>query len=545
MLQELSQSELLQRIKFLEDRLNEFKNKTQINQFVQSTPSGINMLELVTSHMVDLISIYDSQGRYQYVSPSFKKSLGYDSEDLLGLFAPTLIHPDEQEEKIQQIREVFAGTRPSVEFRYKRKSGEYSWFESTGSYYFDETGTMQGAVMASRNITERKQAEEALSLQNIELKLAKEKAVESDRLKSVFLANLSHEIRTPMNGIMGFADLLKNPDLSGESQLKYIEIIEASSKRMLNIISDLIDISRIESGQTKISIELTPIHMVLNHLVSFFSPEAETKGIQIICNNLLPKENYLFETDKTKLTQIISNLIKNALKFTKQGQIEFGCSKMNDSILFYVKDTGIGIRKELIDKIFSRFDQGDFIHTINHDGLGLGLSISKAYVEILGGLLKVESEPDEGSNFYFTLPYKFTENSKGVESSQPEKPVITIEGLNILIAEDDETSYFLLKEILERQKAEVFYVKNGKEAVDFIEMNPEISVVLMDIKMPIMDGLEATRRIREFNNNVVIIAQSAFAFENDIRVALEAGCNDYLTKPVNKVLLIEKLQKYR
>lgn len=238
-----------------------------------------------------------------------------------------------------------------------------------------------------------------------ELKAAKLKAEESDRLKSVFLANMSHEIRTPMNGILGFADLLREPGISEDEQKMYIDVINSSGNRMLEIINDLIDISRIEAGQIEIKKERTDILRLMNELLLFFTPEAEEKDIVLKQNFSLPGDEFYIETDRTKVAQVITNLLKNALKFTgKDGSIELGCSLQDDSnMFFYVKDTGEGIRKELQDKIFERFRQGDKAN--EHDGVGLGLAISKAYVELLGGKIGIESEPGNGSTFFFSLPY--------------------------------------------------------------------------------------------------------------------------------------------
>ena len=244
-----------------------------------------------------------------------------------------------------------------------------------------------------------------LKLTELKLKEAKARAEESDRLKSVFLANMSHEIRTPMNGILGFADLLREPEISTEEQKMYIEVINSSGKRMLDIINDLIDISRIEAGQIEIKKENVNILSLLGELLEFFTPEAEEKGIRIENNLQLPSEGFYIETDRTKVAQVITNLIKNALKFTvKSGTIELGCRVQdNYNLYFFVKDSGEGIRKELQDKIFERFRQGDKAN--EHEGVGLGLAISKAYVEMLGGRIGLESEPGKGSVFFFTLPY--------------------------------------------------------------------------------------------------------------------------------------------
>jgi signal transduction histidine kinase len=424
---------------------------------------------------------------------------------------------------------------------------EYRWIIINATPQFREGETKPYQVFTSfTDVTEIKHAEEVLQRQNLELKKAKEKAEESDRLKSAFMANMSHEIRTPMNGILGFADLLKSRNLSGESQSKYIEIIEISGKRMLEIINDLIDISKIEAGQIEIKKETVDIPELLNELLSFFSHEAQSKGITLF-NKIQPSLiNLKIETDRTKLAQIITNLIKNALKFTgKEGSIEIGCRINNQSFLqFYVKDNGPGIRKELQDKIFDRFRQGDVSQTEIHEGVGLGLSISKAFVELLGGEIGLESEPDKGSNFFFTIPYESKPIEKEVNketSGQVAEPATSI---NVLIAEDDQPSYLLLKEIFERKNINTFHVQNGRDAVRMFESNSDINLVIMDIKLPIMNGLQATQEIKKIRSDVPVIAQSAFVTENDIQNAIEAGCSDYITKPIRLNDLLNKIAQY-
>lgn len=374
-----------------------------------------------------------------------------------------------------------------------------------------------------------------------ELKKAKEKAEESDRLKSVFMANMSHEIRTPMNGILGFADLLKSPELSGESQEMYVDAIRSSGKRMLNIINDLIDISRIEAGQSEIRKEDTNIPALLRELLLFFRPEANNKNIRLKAYHELP-QNAVVSTDKTKLAQIITNLLKNALKFTPaNGTIELGSKLLNDgNVLFYVKDNGNGIRKELQEKIFERFRQGD--QAEEHEGVGLGLAISKAYAEMLGGKIWLESELGIGSIFYFTIPSGGIRES-GKETSQPEDTNGKSE-MCILVAEDDEISYALIRESLKRRNIHTCHARNGREAVDLVKNMKHITMILMDIKLPVMSGIEAVKEIKKIRPEISIIAQSAYISQSDIRQALDAGCDDYITKPIDIGVLLNKIEKY-
>jgi len=380
----------------------------------------------------------------------------------------------------------------------------------------------------------------------IALEISKTKAEESDRLKSAFLANMSHEIRTPMNGILGFAELLNEPDLTGEQRQDYIKIIGISGTRMLNIINDIISISKIESGQMGVSISETNINEQILYIHTFFKPEVEQNGLQISFRNTLPARGSIIKTDREKIYAILSNLVKNAIKFTKAGSIEFGYEKNDNHLQFFVSDTGIGISPEKQQIVFERFRQGSESLTRNYEGAGLGLSISKAYVEMLGGKIWVDSEIGKGSTFYFTLPYHTQTEDKIVTKNvvladveiKPESK------LKILIAEDDQGSEILLSLAVEKFSKNIFKARNGIEAVEICRNNTDIDLVLMDIKMPEMDGYEATRRIRQFNKDLVIVAQTAFALTGDRERAMEAGCNDYISKPIKKDKLMELMQKY-
>ena len=379
-----------------------------------------------------------------------------------------------------------------------------------------------------------------------ELSLAKEKAEESDRLKSAFLANMSHEIRTPMNGILGFAGLLKEPNLTGKEQQKYIQIIEKGGARMLNIINDIISISKIESGQMDVTISDSNINEQIEYIYTFFKPEIEAKGMQLSFKNMLPVKEATIKTDREKLFAILTNLVKNAIKYSEKGSIEIGYDKKGEHLEFYVKDSGIGIESNRKEAIFERFIQADIEDKMARQGAGLGLSISKAYVELLGGKLWVESEKGIGSIFYFTIPYT-TELLKtdGITNSTADDVMeAQVKNLKILIVEDDETSDLLLSTMLTKINREILQAKNGLEAIELCRNNPDLDLILMDIKMPVMDGYEATQQIRKFNKDVIIIAQTAFGLSSDREKAIESGCNDYISKPINKTELLALIQKH-
>jgi len=413
-----------------------------------------------------------------------------------------------------------------------------SWVSTVKLPLIDNEGRIVGSFGISEDITDRKLAE-------FELLKAKDKAEESDRLKSAFLANMSHEIRTPMNGILGFADLLKEPNLSGDSQQEYIQVIQKSGIRMLNIINDIIDISKIESGQMEVNISETNVNDQTNYIYTFFKPEVEQKGLQFILKNALPNNEVILKTDREKIYAILTNLVKNAIKFTQKGSIEFGYNLKKDELEFFIKDTGAGIPKDQINLIFERFRQGSESLSKQYEGSGLGLSISKAYIELLGGKIWVESEVGKGTTFYFTIPYDSKLESSTLEYynslQEIEKQNKT---LKILIVEDDEASSILLDIALNSIAKEVLFAYNGVEAIEKCRNNPDIDLVMMDMKMHQMDGFEATRQIRCFNKEVVIIAQTAYTLTGDKEHVLEVGCNGYISKPIKRDQLLALIKSY-
>lgn len=485
-----------------------------------------------------------------YYSEHWKAMLGYTDEELPNDISvwKSLSHKGEKEASLLKLKEAIDQKIENydVEFRMKHKLGHWVNILSRAQLIYNNKGEAIRAVGTHVDLTEQKEAER-------NLKEALSKAEESDRLKSAFLANMSHEIRTPMNGILGFSQLLKEPNLEGDEQLKFINIIEKSGKRMLNIINDLIDISKIEAGQAEIKISEVEINKQTEYLYTFFKPEAEKAGLQLSFKNTLSNPLATIKSDREKIYAILTNLIKNAIKYTKKGSIEFGynlrsataSTSSQDQLEFYVKDTGIGIAQDKQEAIFDRFVQADISLASDYEGAGLGLAITKGYVEILGGNLWVESIEGKGSQFYFTIPYHIKSDQENIETSNSKPTIDTHQRkLNILIAEDDETSKFFLTALTKSICKEVTYAKTGLEAIDICKKKKNIDLILMDIKMPEMDGYEASRKIREFNKSVIIIAQTAYALEGDREKAIEAGCNDYISKPIPKDKLFEIVWKH-
>lgn len=387
---------------------------------------------------------------------------------------------------------------------------------------------------------------EESSKQKAELVKEKLNAEESDKLKSTFLSNLSHEIRTPMNAIVGFTDLLINTDLKKEEQLEYLTVIDKSGKNLIAIIDDLIEMSKIESHQTKPNYSSVNIESCIHDL--YESIKITNKKAKKISFQILDAKSpalHPIKTDEVKLKQVITNLITNAFKFTEKGAVTFGyeINQQKKEICFNVKDTGFGIVESDQKYIFDRFRRVGGDLSIKAGGLGLGLAISKAYVEMLGGTMTLQSKLNHGSTFSFTIPLDYIETQK--ITVQPVNQLPTSKGEEegtILIAEDDNINYLLFQKIMKAKNYKIIRAQNGQEAVDICLSNPNIGLVLMDIKMPIMDGFEAFEKISPIRPNLPIIAQTAFSSSEDKDKIFKVGFNDYITKPINRERLFELIE---
>ncbi len=386
--------------------------------------------------------------------------------------------------------------------------------------------------------------ERTLELQrmNKDLLLAKEKAEASERLKTSFLQNLSHEIRTPMNGIMGFIQLMKMDDITAEDKIFYLHIIEKSSKRLLNLMLDLVDISRIETEQIDISRELVMINEVLTELHFDFQEEANDKGLELKLGNMPADYHGILTTDLGKFKQIFGHLIRNAIKFTLKGDVEFGYEIQDNDILFYVNDTGIGVKSEQNELIYERFRQGDEGVSRGYEGTGLGLSVAKAFVDKLGGRIGHSPNSPQGTIFWFSLPRESDSESQSDGKETSLNSSFTGK-LKILVVDDDLTSRQYLTYLLKESDHLVFTAGDGVEAVETMKLYPAMDLILMDARMPEMDGYEATARIREINKNVVIIFQSAYTEKVNQELAIHAGCNAFLNKPVDSNELLYLMKK--
>jgi len=489
------------------------------------------------------ILLIDEQGTVIEVNSSFCSTLGYSRDEVLRKNIRLFSTPEKDDEIENNISQILSGKTMIHEVSNTRKDGSLCFIALYETMIILPDGS-PGILSVSNDITERRIVQQ-------ELIDAKEKAEESDRLKSAFLANMSHELRTPLNAIIGFSGLIIESGPNKDT-IPYSQIISKSGFHLLSLVEDLFDTTIIETGQIKINFENADIRSLLEEVQDVIQGERlmeDKTCVELVLNTNEVRDPLYFVTDIRKLKQVLINLLRNALKFTEKGYIEFGITEIKDAdnkyFQFYVKDTGIGIDKKNHEAIFNIFRQIDDTHTRKFGGMGLGLSLAKKTIEILGGKIWVESEPDKGSTFYFTLPVQEDKNKKDNNS---EDKAITMgkdfSGKTILIAEDEQSNFDFLKILLTRMNIKVLWAKDGLEAVQLCETDPSINLVLMDIKMPRLNGYDATKLIKSKRPDLPIVAQTAYAMISDQQEAEQSGCDEYLSKPLKINQIIEILEKY-
>lgn len=519
--------------------------RVYFEQLFESAPEGIVLLD-VNDNVIRC-------------NEEFVRMFGYTQQVMEGKPINSFIVSDDlKEEGLNLTNAVAAGDIVKHETIRKRKDGSQVHVSILGKPIYFKGGKL-AVYGIYRDITDRKIVEEELISKNNEIEaqneeyriineelyVAKKKAEESDMLKSAFLANMSHEIRTPMNGILGFSQLLTDPDIPEVEIKQYVDVIQSCGNQLLGIINDLIDISKVESNQITISKSDTDVNKIINEQFLLFKQKAEEKSIEITCHTGLPNQKSTIVTDEGRLKQVISNLLANAIKFTNDGFIKFGYELKTDYLEFYVKDTGVGISSNHHKVIFERFRQVETKISTQVGGTGLGLAISKAYIEKMGGEIWVDSEPGKGTTFYFTIPYKPAisvmehEDKEVLSYMSKVKPDV-----KLLVAEDDDVNFFFIKEMLADYPINIVRAIDGQEAVDIVADSTDIDMVLMDIKMPRLDGYEATQQIKNIRSNLPVIVQTAYAFSTDKERARQAGCDDYISKPIDRLRFIELLAKH-
>lgn len=502
----------------------------------------LNIIYEYTSIGLFVVEVTELDGEYHYryssINSTHEKMLGIPTEDVLGK-EPDQLSDHFAPEVIEYIKGYYKACIESKEVMVSESiamiDNQETWWLTTLTPVFDKNGTIYRLIGAALNITERKKIEH-------ELKVAKEKAEESDHLKSAFLANLSHEIRTPMNAIIGFSELLKEGELS-KKQYNYTEIITNSGQQLLSIINDILDISKIEVKQLRIDPIIFSINAVIDKMHTCFY-HSKPQDVKFLLRKELPDQLSYIRNDDTRFEQVLTNLLSNAFKFTKSGTVEWGYKlESQDTLCFYVEDTGCGIKPEDQELIFEPFRQAEQNVLRKSKGTGLGLAISKALVDLMGGEIKIESTPEKGSTFSFTLPYKQL-HSPMKKAPPADKIEFDWRDKTILIVEDDDFSVIYLEQLLMPTKVQLIKTACATDAIECLKENTEISAVLMDIQLPDMNGYEATGIIKNINTTIPVIAQTANVMKNEKTKALESGCVAYLSKPINKNELLKVLDQF-
>jgi len=512
---------------------------TKQAQLAEKLKNSEERLSQIIKVSKDWIWEIDTNGLYTYASEKVEDILGYKSAEIVNKKYFYDFFPEENREKLKKIafksfkqkKTLSSFITPNIS-----KNGDIVWFSTNGTPILDNNGNLIGYIGADDDITKRIKTEKKLIN-------AKREAEESDRLKDEFIQNMSHEIRTPMNAILGFSEMLSIPDLTDKKRAHFVEIIQNSGKQLVLIIDDILEISRLETKQIKVIEEPVNLNDLFLNLFSIFNIKSKEKKIQLYLKKGLSDRQSVILTDKKILNTAINNVLNNALKFTSKGFIELGYRLENSELEIYVKDTGIGIEPEKHVIIFVRFSQAEKELSKKSGGLGLGLSIAKENIKLLGGDIKLESKKDVGSTFFITIPYKpvYTNNEINKKEGDIQNKHI------ILIAEDEEINYLYLEILLNDViglDCEIIHVKNGLEAVEKCRENPAIDFVLMDLKMPIMDGYEAIKQIKKLRPKLPIVVQTAYSrLEEQERAAL-AGCDDFVSKPISQEILKNMINKY-
>lgn len=534
--------EVRQRTNEIEEAKEELK---QANAFVES----------IISNAKDGIAVSNWEGYFKLVNEAFCEMLQYTEAELLEMNFKDLT-PDiwkevdkNATESLQTIGYVY------VEKEYYRKDGSILPIGITAAIIKDDAMD-RGIISIIRDNTERtnnikeiekyqNHLEELVHKRTIDLQEAKEHAELSDQLKTSFLANMSHEVRTPLNSIVGFAQLINVKNMDDSQKEMFTNLILKNSESLLLLIEDIIDLSRIETGEIVMQQKAVDVNRMIQLIYSRYSNVSAVIEKNIAINLIVPDEvkDIKIESDQHRIEQVISNLLDNAIKFTDKGQVDFGFKINGKEIEFFVEDTGIGISHDKLSYIFNRFTKIENDSKKVFRGTGIGLSLSKKIVELLGGEIFVETILNKGSRFYFKLPLKILREEK-IFSNYIKMNQMKYSDKTILIAEDEKNNYLFLEAVLKGLGTKILWAKNGEEAITYVKEHDEIDLILMDIKMPILNGIEATMQIKEFKPELPVVAQTAYAMVNDKENILNAGCDDYITKPIDLELLYELLDKY-
>lgn len=498
--------------------------------------------EMLVQAANDGISFYDRSWNLRFSNAAFYTMIGYDRATYNLLNSGELIHPDDTDYQLRKEQSLVNNGFFETELRLKHREGHFVTLSTRSVTVRNETGEVLGALTISRDITTMKKVHEDLIKANIG-------AESSKRLKTNFLANISHEIRTPLNSVVGFSNLLLSNNLSNEVKEEYIEHINHNSEKLLQIIGDIIDLSRLESSQIQITYEEASLGMIVNEIIEEARQIIKRNEKPIILNvkNQIEDIGDLIFTDRVWLKRVLNHLMDNAIKFTLDGSVEFSYALENQNIVFKIRDTGIGINKENLSRIFEEFRQEFDGHHRPFEGLGIGLTLAKEVIERMGGKIFVESEKGVGSEFSFSIPYRPAGGSPKTKTEAPAKDTLKPIDWSMkkcLLVDDNRDVIIYLNRILIDTGVTILSARSGFEAIEIIKKTPDIDVVLLDMQMPEMNGIEATREIRKIRKDIPIIAQTAFIFEDDKDIILEAGCDACLIKPIRREHLLTVMSSF-
>jgi len=497
-----------------------------------------NMIETA----VDGISFYDKDGNLRYSNPAFYSLIGLDRDSYNIETSDELIHPDDRNYPERRLMELNQKGFYDGELRLLHKNGNYICLSTRSVFVRDESGVITGSLTISRDITRLKKEFEELIKANLEVET-------SNKLKSTFLANISHEIRTPLNSVVGFSNLILADDISKEVREQYFEHITYNSEKLLQIIGDIIDLSRLESSQIKIANEEVSVKDVVKEVIDEARQviRRNEKNITVIVITQFDDKNDLIISDRLWLKRVLNHLMDNAIKFTLDGSVELSYYPQNGDLVFKIKDTGIGINKENLGKIFEEFRQEIDGHHRPFEGLGIGLTLVKEVIQRMGGKIIVQSEKGIGSVFTFSIPYRRVEKiSPEKDDIQKDLPTIDIDwsSRKCLLVDDNVDVLTYLKKILLDTGINVITASSGSAAIEAIRKYTDLDLILLDLQMPEINGIEVTQEIRQINRNIPIIAQTAYIFEEDKDMILRAGCDACLIKPILKENLITVMSSF-
>lgn len=525
----IDKSALKKEVKSLTDKLDH--TETILNSILTSIPLGITFVKKNT---------------ITYANDQIYKITGYTIKELLGR-NPGYIIADQHiwKEILSLTSESFIEKEKTTFEVVLNKKDKTTCIALAFVSPHDINNPQNGFTLSFLDISETK---------NIQTQLleAKEKAEDADRMKNAFLLNMSHEIRSPLSTILGFTDLLVSDSISGEQKKDFASIIQSSGKRLLRMIDDIVDMSLINANKLEIKRKIFPVNELMEEMYADFSGYINNKcnpGFTLRLSIPSSEKTVIVFNDDIRLKQIFKSLLKNSLQFTKQGHIELGYElKTPDKITFFVKDTGEGIKDEQLTHLFyNPKNNGEDTYTRKHGETSLGLTVIKRLTELMGGQMWVESELHKGTSVYFTLPGPVPEQAlKAIQNASPAKILAVHDWSDktILIAEDEEMNFEFLKRLLSQTKVNIAWAENGQKAVDYFNNDPNVSLVLMDIKMPVLNGIEATKIIKAKNRNVPVIAQTAYVHDDNKKAIMAAGCDEFIPKPINTAFFISVLEKF-